>query len=240
MQTTDERNENGTAGNATCAAACAEKVSVVTGVGDLGSPIHREETIDALLEVLWRRTDRLVDDRDVAARLKPLLGQFLCNLVTHFADSESLDSYTRANIATALATADNHARQRHGVEDYSTLIRRPNPTDADADRYFIVGRAGKASDDECPLSALGEARSEFLGVSRPQLHMYYAFHHARARDAARGAPSIPAEEFVALVPEEVRADEALEDAFLDVCLSDGAWELYEMHTDPDLALATAH
>jgi len=215
-----------------CDAACAQKVHVVTGVDDAGSPTLREETIDALLHVLWRRTDRLIDDSHIAKRLKQLLGQFVCNVVSHFARNGELDRYVYANILAALVTADNHGRARHGVEDYSTFVRRPNPTQVDADRYFIIGRSGKVSDTDCPLNAIGQAKSELLGMPRAKLHMFYAFHHARSRDVERGAPKIPVDQFVELIPEEIRADVALEEAFLDVCLSDGAWELYQLHVDP--------
>jgi hypothetical protein len=43
----------------------------------------------------------------------------------------------------------------------------------------------------------------------------------------RGAPKIRVEDFSELVPLEIRSDPVLEEAFTDVCLSDGAWELYQ-------------
>lgn len=217
---------------AECVATCTQKVAVVTGVGADGDPILRAETIDALVDVLRRRAERLAEGGDVAERLEPLLRQFVCNIVSHFADSGQLDGYVHANIATALATADNYGQARHGVEDYSTFIRRPNPTDRAADRYFIVGRSGKVDDDDCPLGSLEETEDWSFGLPAEQLHVFYAFYHARSMDAERGAPMIPADRFVELVPEEIRLDPALEGAFLDVCLSDGAWELYQLKVDP--------
>ncbi len=174
----------------------------------------------------------VVHDLEIAGRLKPLLGRFVCKVVSHFAATGRLDRYVHANILTALLTADNHGQARHGVEDYSTFVRRPNPTHVDADRYFIIGRSGTLSDTDCPLNALGQAKTELLGIPRAKLHMFYAFHHARSRDVERGAPKIPVDQFLELIPEEIRTDAALEEAFLDVCLSDGAWELYQLHVDP--------
>ena len=58
--------------------------------------------------------------------------------------------------------------------------------------------------------------------------MFHAFHYARSRDTARDAPRIPVEAFRRLIPAEITGGSALEQAFLDVCFSDGAWELYQL------------
>ena len=57
--------------------------------------------------------------------------------------------------------------------------------------------------------------------------MFRAFHLSRSMDTARAAPRIPVDDFLCLVPGEVKGDPVLEEAFMDVCFSDGAWELYQ-------------
>jgi hypothetical protein len=139
-----------------------------------------------------------------------------------------MGEYVMTNIMTALATADTHGEGPHGTEDYSTFIRRFNPTDPDTDRFFVVGRAGNINDPKCPLRELEGDIESLSEIPSAQLHMFYAFHHARSMDATRGAPRIPVDDFWRLVPDEIKSDQVLEEAFLDVCFSDGAWELYQL------------
>ncbi|OGR10355.1 MAG: hypothetical protein A2341_22830 [Deltaproteobacteria bacterium RIFOXYB12_FULL_58_9] len=205
-----------------------QKVPVVIGLGEDRKAILGEETIDNLLMVLCQRAHRLVDDPSTCERLRPAFGKFLHNVVEHFNNSGELDDYTLTNIMTALVTADNRGPAKHGMEDYSTLIRCLNPTDPDAGKYFIIGREGSINDPECPLN---EMQNNGVGLERvpaAQLHMFYAFYYARAMDVSRGAPKILVDDFFALIPEEILDDPTLEEALLDVCFSDGAWELYQM------------
>ena len=58
--------------------------------------------------------------------------------------------------------------------------------------------------------------------------MYRTFYFARSQDVTQGAPRIPVEDFIGLVPPEIQSDPDLEEDFLDVCFSDGAWELYQL------------
>lgn len=201
---------------------------IVTAVGEGGKPVLGERTIDKLLEVLCRRANRLVEERDTRERLRPAFREFVNNIVEYFDDSGELDEYVMTNIMTALATSDNHGPSCHGVEDYSTLIRRPNPTDPDTDRYFVIGREGRINDPSCPLEELEKNSERLAGIPPAQLHMFRAFHYARSKDVTRGAPRIPVEDLRALVPKEIKNDPVLEEAFLDVCFSDGAWELYQL------------
>jgi len=70
--------------------------------------------------------------------------------------------------------------------------------------------------------------TEMSQMQREQLSVIFGFYHARRPDPARGAPKIPVRDFRDLVPSEIRTDPLLEEAFTDVCLSDGAWELYQL------------
>lgn len=202
--------------------------TIVTDLKEDRTPLLEERTVDKLLEVLCRRANRLVEDRETCERLRPALEKFVHNVVEYFNASGDLDEYTLTNIMTALVTADNHGPGNHGVEDYSTFIRRLNPTDPDTDRFFVVGREGSISDPGCPMKQLENNSEELARIPRAQLHMFQAFYYARSKDVTRGAPRIPVEDFEDLVPEEIKNDPVLEEAFLDVALSDGAWELYQL------------
>jgi len=204
------------------------RLRIVTGLDDDRRAFVEESSIDSLILTLCGRADRLVTGRETAERLKPLLGEFTYNIVEYFIESGEMDEYVMTNVMTALATADAHVEGPHGIEDLSTFIRRLNPTDPETDRFFVIGRAGRISDPECPLGELEADVDTLSEIPRAQLHMFYAYHHARSLDATRGAPRIPANEFWRLVPDAIRRDPVLEDAFLDVCLSDGAWELYQL------------
>jgi hypothetical protein len=145
----------------------------------------------------------------------------------HFKRAGDLDEFNLTNIVTALSLADSHSEASHGSVDHSTLIRRPNPTQSDTDSYFVVGREGRANDPACPLKRLASDPSEIAQMPREQLDVFYGFYHARLLNPARSAPKIRVEDFADLVPREIREDPVLEEAFTDVCLSDGAWELYQ-------------
>lgn len=202
--------------------------TIVTGLKDDRTPLLGERTIDGLLEVLCRRANRLVEDRGTCERLRPAFREFVNSVVEYFDASGDLDEYTLTNIMTALVTADNHGNGSHGVEDYSTFIRRLNPTDPDTDKYFIVGREGRIDDPSCPLTELENSGEGLEHIPEAQLHMFQAYYYARSLDVTRGAPRIPTEELVRLVPGEIGGDPVLEEAFLDVVFSDGAWELYQL------------
>jgi hypothetical protein len=203
-------------------------IKIVTGLNDDRTPLLEERTTDKLLEVLCRRANRLVDDRETCERLRPAFREFVYNVIGYFEHTGELDDYTLANIKTALVTADNHGPSNHGVEDYSTFIRRLNPTDPETDRYFVVGREGNISDPGCPMKQLENNNEMLANIPTAQLHMFQAFYYARSQDVTRGAPRIPVEDFEVLVPEEIKSDPVLEEAFLDVVFSDGAWELYQL------------
>jgi hypothetical protein len=204
------------------------RLRIVTGLDDERKALVEESSIERLILTLRRRVDRLITGRETAERLKPLLREFVHYIVEYFNESGAMDEYVMTNVMTALATADAHGEGPHGIEDFSTFIRRLNPTHPDTDGFFVIGRAGRISDPECPLGEL-EADVDTLSEIPPaQLHMFYAYHHARSLDATRDAPRIPADEFKRLVPGAILRDPVLEEAFLDVCLSDGAWELYQL------------
>jgi hypothetical protein len=204
------------------------RLRIVTGLADDRQAVLNEVTIDQLLTVLFRRANRLVDDARVGDRLRPVLRDFVHNVITYFNDSGQLDEYVMTNIMTALVTADSHGPSDHGVEDYSTFIRSLNPTDPDAGRYFLIGRAGSVNDPACPLNEMAQDSGWLSRTPAAQLHMFHAFHYARSRDTSRGAPRIPVEDLRLLVPSEITGDSELEEAFLDVCFSDGAWQLYHL------------
>lgn len=210
-----------------CIAAIKKNATIVTGLDDLYRYQTGDRTILSLFKVLHRRAVRLVPDRTTRHRLNPLLRKFVCNLVMHFRNSGELDDYTLTNITTALSLADSHGEAAHGSMDYSTLIRRPNPAHPDYDRYFVIGREGRIDDPECPIRKLMTNPKAISQVPREQLSVFFGFYHARQTDPSRGAPRIRVEDFRALVPPEIRSDPLLEEAFTDVCLSDGAWELYQ-------------
>jgi hypothetical protein len=144
----------------------------------------------------------------------------------YFKQAGEIDDFNLTNIVTALALADRHSAAVHGTVDHSTLIRRPNPVQPDANDYFVVGREGRASDPACPIKHLAAHPSEIPQIPREQLDVFFGFYYARRSDPARGAPRIHVRDFGALVPREIRIDPVLEEAFVDVCLSDGAWDLY--------------
>jgi hypothetical protein len=145
----------------------------------------------------------------------------------YFRDSGQLDDFTLTNIVTALSLSDSHGEVSYGTTDYSTLIRRPNPTHPDSDDYFVVGREGRVDDPACPMKQL-EAHPEAISqIPREQLSVFFGFFHARQSDSSRGAPKIRVEDFRDLLPLDIRTDPVLEEAFTEVCLSDGAWELYQ-------------
>ena len=89
------------------------------------------------------------------------------------------------------------------------------------------GREGRADDPACPMKLLAADPAKMAQIPLEQLNVFFGFHHARRPDPARGAPRIGVEDFRGLVPREIRSDPELEEAFTDVCLSDGAWELYQ-------------
>jgi hypothetical protein len=213
-----------------CDQSCIDTISrsaeVVTGMDDSLKVRTGEREIVTLFNVLHRRAGRLVLDRDVRRRLHPLLRKFVCNLVMYFKNAGELDDFNFTNIVTALSLADHHSEAPYGPVDYSTLIRRPNPIHPDSDEYFVVGREGRIDDPECPIKRLAAHPSELAQIPRELLGVFFGFYHARRSEPARGAPKIHVRDFRDLVPREIRIDPALEEAFTDVCLSDGAWDLY--------------
>jgi hypothetical protein len=211
-----------------CRTLLRRKLPVVTSIDETGRAIVRQRNIDTLLAVLERRSRRLVASRETRERLRPGLRRFVCNIVTYFDDRKLLDDVQLSSIMAALVTADDHNRAPQGVVDHSTFIRILNPTDPESDEYFIIGRAGKLSDAACPLSELEGHQGGLPRIPRSQLHMFRAFHFSRSMDATKGAPRIPVGDFLRLVPEEVKSDPVLGEAFMDVCFSDGAWELYQL------------
>lgn len=218
-----------------------QKLQIITGIGDNGEPLLEERTIDKLLDVLYLRANRLIKHHETCEKLRPALRKFVSNIVEHFIESGEIDDYVMTNIMTALATADSHGFSEHGIEDYSTLIRRLNPSDVNSDRYFLIGRAGSINDQKCPLEDI-EKNSDYLSkMSKAELHMFHAFHYARSKDVSRSAPRIPVADFMRLVSREIYSDPILEGAFLDVAFSDGAWELYQRKLlagiDPDKMVA---
>jgi hypothetical protein len=204
-----------------------KRLQIVTGIGDNGEAVLEERTFDKLLNVLYLRADRMINHHDTCEKLRPALRKLVSNVVEYFIQSGEIDDYVMTNIMTALATADSHGFSDHGIEDYSTFIRRLNPSDVNSDRYFLIGRAGSINDQKCPLEKI-EKNSEYLStMPKAKLYMFHAFHHARSKDVSRGAPRIPVEDFMLLIPGEIYGDPSLEEAFLDVAFSDGAWELYQ-------------
>ncbi|UCE65845.1 MAG: hypothetical protein JSU85_13445 [Candidatus Zixiibacteriota bacterium] len=213
--------------NQNCVATIKQTATIVTGF-DEGLRVHKgDQAIIKLFNVLHKRARRLVADKATRRRLNPLLRKFVCNLVMYFKDAGELDDFTLTNITTALSLADSHGEAMHGTIDYSTLIRRPNPAHPDSDNYFVVGREGRLDDPGCPIKQLEARPTEMLQIPQEQLGVFFGFYHARQQDPERGAPKIPVEDFGDLVPREIRTDPVLEEAFTDVCLSDGAWELYQ-------------
>lgn len=215
-----------------------QEMTLVTGLNEDREALLERRTIASLLDVLRGRAERLVEDRAIRERLRPLLGAFVENVVDYFDRAGELDAFVLTNIMTALVTADNHGPGARGTEDYSTFIRSLNPTAPDAGRYFVIGRAGRVTDPECPLDALrrgadgrgvnGRSADGLSNVPEAKLHVWRAFHHARSRESQRDAPRIPVADFSRLVPDAILCEPALEAAFLDVCLSDGAWALYQL------------
>ena len=210
-----------------CIATIKRSATIVTGLDESLYVYTGDRAIRTLFNVLHRRTGRLVRDKTTRRRLNPLLRKFVCNLVMYFKDSGKLDDFTLTNIITALSLADSHGKTSYGTIDYSTLIRRPNPAHPESEDYFVMGREGWANDPACPIKQLNERATELSQIPREQLSVLYGFYHARQPDPARGAPKIRIEDFRELVPPEIRADRMTEEAFTDVCLSDGAWELYQ-------------
>lgn len=204
-----------------------KKLQIVIGIRDNGEALLEERTVDKLLDILYLRADRLIHHHETCEKLRPALRKFVSRIVEYFTETGEMDDYVLVNIMAALVTADCHGFSDHGVEDYSTFIRRLNPSDVNSDRYFLVGRAGSINDQKCPLQEM-EKNSDYLSKTpKARLHMFHAIHHARSKDVSRGAPRIPAEDFMRLVPEEIYGDPSLEEAFLDAAFSDGAWELYQ-------------
>lgn len=203
------------------------KRPVVTGIDNERNALVEETTVRELLEVLHRRAGRLVTDRIVRERLFPVLTDLVTNLIVYLCHAGELDNYVLTNIMTSLATADSHDHGGNGQQDYSTFIRRLNPADPESWNVLIIGRSGRIHDPDCPLREMETDAARLSQVPRSQLHVFRAYHHARSMDVTRGAPRIPVEDFLLLVPEQVKADPVLEEALLDVCFSDGAWELYQ-------------
>ncbi len=205
-----------------------KRLQIVTGLGDDLQPILEETSIDNMFQSLNNRSDRIVRDPKTRTRLQYALKKFVNNIVNYFNDSGDLDEYVLTNIITALATADHHGPSDHGMEDYSTFIRKLNPTDPDTDRYFVIGRAGSINAPGCPLKEMERQSGGLSAIPIAKLSMFHAFHHARSKDVTRDAPRIPVEDLKRLIPQEIKSDSILEEAFLDVCFSDGAWELYQL------------
>jgi len=201
---------------------------IVTGLNEDRSPKFEKRTLDALLDVLYRRANRLVRDRQVYEHLRRGLKEFVYSIVDYFAHDGQLDDYVMTNILTALVTADSHGPSTHGVEDYSTFVRRLNPTDPESYDFFVIGREGRVDDSGCPLSTDQRSTGELTGIPPAQLHVFWAYFYARSRNVSRGAPRIPVDDLNQLVPAWLRSDPRIEEAFLDVCFSDGAWELYQL------------
>jgi hypothetical protein len=210
-----------------CIATIKRTATIVTGLDESLRVQTGERAILALFNILHSRAGRLIRARITRRRLNPLLRKFVCNLVMYFKDTGDLDDFMLTNIITALSLADSHGEASHGTMDYSTLIRRPNPAHPDSDDYFVVGREGRVDDPGCPMKRLDASPAEMSQIPREQLSVFFGFYHARRLDPARGAPRIRVEDFRDLVPFEIRVDAVLEEAFTDVCLSDGAWELYQ-------------
>lgn len=210
-----------------CMATMMRTATIVTGLDESLKVQTGERAILTLFKVLHRRARRLVPDMSTRRRLNPLLRKFVCNLVMYFNNSGELDDFMLTNIITALSLADCHGKASHGTIDYCTFIRRPNPVHSDSDDYFVVGREGKLDDPECPIKQLEAYSEENSQIPREQLSMFFGFYYARRQDQSRGAPRIRLEDFGKLVPRQIRTDPVLEEAFTDVCLSDGAWELYQ-------------
>lgn len=210
-----------------CIATINKAATIVTGLDDSLNVLKEDRTILSVFKVLHGRAVRLVSDKTIRRKLNPLLGKFVCNLVRYFRDSGDFDDFTLTNFITALSLADSHGRASHGNTDYSTLIRRPNPALPDSDDYFVIGREGRIDDPACPMKQLETNPEMILRVPREQLRVFFGFYHARHADPSRGAPKIRVEDFRDLVPPEIRSNPALEDAFTTVCLSDGAWDLYQ-------------
>jgi hypothetical protein len=210
-----------------CLATIRQTATIVTGLDHSLHVNTGEREILGLFKVLHKRAYRLVRDRMTRRRLNPLLRKFVCNLVMFFKNSGELDDFTLTNILTALSLADCHGQESHGTTDYSTLIRRPNPAHPDTDDYFVVGREGRVDDPACPMRQLEASPAEISQTPREQLSMFFGFYYARRLEPARGAPRIRVEDFRELVPAEIKTDPLLEEAFTDVCLSDGAWDLYQ-------------
>ena len=210
-----------------CIATIQRTATIVTGIDESLGVHTGDRAILNLFKILHRRSHRLVPYSTTRRRLNPLLRKFVCNLVMYFKDTGQLDDYTLTNIITALSLADSHGEALHGTTDYSTLIRRPNPVHPDSDDYFVIGREGRVDDPACPMKQLEAGPTEMAQVPREQLSVFFGFYHARQADPSRGAPRIRVEDFRGLVPRGIRSDLVLEEAFTDVCLSDGAWELYQ-------------
>jgi hypothetical protein len=209
-----------------CVATIKRTATIVTGLDESLRVQTGERTILALFIILHKRARRLISDRTTLHRLNPLLRKFVCNLVMYFKNTGELDDFILTNIITALSLADSYGETEHGQMDYSTLIRRPNPALPDSDDYFIVGREGRIDDPSCPIKKLDANPAEMWQIPREQLSVFYGFYHARRPEPARGAPRIRVDDFRDLVPLEIRTDPSLEEAFTEVCLSDGAWDLY--------------
>ncbi len=210
-----------------CMTTIRKTATIVTGIDESLNFQTGDRTILSLLKVLQRRAVRLVKDKTTRRRLNPFLSKFVCNLVMYFERSGELDAFTLTNIIAALSLADSHGEASDGTMDYSTLIRRPNPSNPDSECYFVVGREGRVDDAECPIKQLELNPKAVSQTPREQLGVFYGFYLARQSDSTRSAPRIRVEDFRDLVPPEIRADPVLEEAFTDVCLSDGAWELYQ-------------
>lgn len=213
--------------NHDCITTIRRSATIVTGLDESLRVQKGERAITSLFNVLHRRAGRLISEKTTRRRLNPLLREFVCNLVMYFKDAGELDDFTLTNIITALSLADNYGEVSYGKIDYSTLIRRPNPAHADTDNYFVIGREGRAGDPGCPMKAMETLSEELSQIPREKLEVFFGFYNARRSNPDRDAPKVRVEDFHKLVPREIRADSELEEAFTDVCLSDGAWELYQ-------------
>lgn len=169
--------------------------------------------------VLDRRIERLIES-DMIEKVKLCVHEFVNNVFDYFVKTERMDNFTLKNLLTALNVSDVHGFNKKGESiDYSTFIRKLNPTEQDSEKYFVIGRFGSINGSECTEKSM-------LDVSVAEKFMMMSFYHARKDEPDRGAPLIPVEDFAKLLPKV--DDDCISEGLLDVCFSDGAWELFNM------------
>ena len=69
------------------------ELEVVTALGEDRRGFVEATSIDRLLSVLWRRASRLVKNEETRERLRPVLEEFVGNIVEYFHASGRLDDY---------------------------------------------------------------------------------------------------------------------------------------------------